>query len=111
MSERLSIRLQKDELDQIKNLANSSGLPLSTYTKMMLISSLQNLKNDENFAMQMLINRELFRLAATSTHVLYQLLPADKRDEILEKAKQRAFTQTAKFFDGDIEENEQLMNE
>ncbi|MEQ1667857.1 MAG: hypothetical protein ABL868_05325 [Sulfuriferula sp.] len=111
MSERLSIRLQKDELEQLKNLADSSGLPLSTFTKMMLVSSLQNQKNDENFAMQMVINRELFRLAATSTHILYQLLPADKRVEILDKAKQRAHTQTARFFDGDNEENEQEANE
>ncbi|WP_124949389.1 hypothetical protein [Sulfuriferula thiophila] len=111
MSERLSIRLQKDELDQLKNLANSSGLPLSTFTKMMLVSSLQNQKNDENFAMQMIINRELFRLAATSIHMLYKLSPADKRAEILDKAKQDAMNQASTFFDGDRTENQSEISE
>jgi hypothetical protein len=111
MSERLSIRVERDELRQLIHKANAHGLPLATYTKMMVVSSLQSQKNDENFEAQMAINRELFRLASTSIHILYQLLPADKRDEILDKAKQRAYRQTAKFFDGDIEENEQEVSE
>jgi hypothetical protein len=111
MSKQLYMRVSDDEFLQVQELAKNAGLPLATFVKSRYELGKENAVNSENFEAQMVINRELFRLASTSIHILYQLLPADKRDEILDKAKQRAYRQTGKFFDGDIEENEQEVSE
>jgi hypothetical protein len=111
MSKQLYIRVPDNEFLHVQELAKDAGLPLATFVKTRYELGKETAQNIQNFETQMLVNRELFRLASTSIHILYQLLPADKRTEILDKAKQRAFSQTARFFDGDIEENEQEVSE
>lgn len=111
MSKQLYIRVPDNEFLHVQELAKNAGLPLATFVKTRYELGKEIAQNMQNFETQMLVNRELFRLAATSTHVLLQLLPEEKRNEILDKAKQRAIKQTEKFFDGDSEENEQEASE
>ncbi|ARU30675.1 hypothetical protein CAP31_02620 [Sulfuriferula sp. AH1] len=111
MSKQLYIRVSDIEFSQVQELAKSAGLPLATFVKTRYEIGKENAQNMQNFEAQMLINRELFRLAATSIHILYKLSPADKRAEILDKAKQDAINQTSTFFDGDSTGNESEISE
>jgi hypothetical protein len=99
MSQKITVRLDDAEYSRIKELADLSGLPLSTFTKTRLVLGLDYAKFEEAQEAQMLVNHELMRRIVTTNIMLLSLLPpTEKSEEAKARINQIAKKATDDFF-------------